>query len=230
MPFWAENATDKLGGFCEELDTEKTPNWNAARRLRVQARQIYTYVLAYNLNWFNGLPVANKTLDFMMKNGFMPDKKFGFVHLLGSNLSVTDARRDLYDHAFYLLALAWHGRTTGEHSSFITADAVLDFMDRRLKSDKGGWLEGLPLNDPRNALRRQNPHMHCFEALMALFDATGSEKYLVRATEMYELFVDHFIDFKTGTITEFFEVDWTPNRGAKGKSVEPRHAAEWIWL
>jgi mannose-6-phosphate isomerase len=230
LPFWAETGTDELGGFCEELDVEKNPNWDAVRRLRVQARQVYTYVLAYNLNWYNGLPVANKTLDFMMNTGFMPDKKFGFVHLLNANLTISDSRRDLYDHAFYLLALAWHGRTTGDHSSFITADAVLDFMDRRLKSDKGGWLEGLPLCDPRNALRRQNPHMHCFEAFLALFDATGSGTYLDRAKEMYELFVAHFMDIKTGTITEYFDTDWTPDAGIKGQSVEPGHAAEWIWL
>ena len=128
------------------------------------------------------------------------------------------------------MALAWHGRTTGDHSSIVTADAVLDFLDRRLKSDNGGWLEGLPLTDPRNALRRQNPHMHCFEALMALFDATGSGKYLKRSSHMYQLFVDHFIDRENGTITEFFEVDWTPHEGNKGNLVEPGHAAEWIWL
>ena len=49
-------------------------------------------------------------------------------------------------------------------------------MDGALGADNGGYYEGHPLGDPRNALRRQNPHMHLFESFMALYDATGHEK------------------------------------------------------
>ncbi len=230
LPFWAKNARDERGGFCEELSRKSAPNWSAVRRLRVQARQIYTYSLAHELGWFDGLPVADTTLNFMLEQGFMPDEQQGFIHLLKPDMKVKDARRDSYDHAFYLLALAWHGRVSGQRSSFALADSVLAFMDGALGADNGGYYEGHPLGDPRNALRRQNPHMHLFESFMALYDATGHEKYLRRAGEIFALFKWHFFDKDTGTITEYFHRNWTPARGPKGRTVEPGHAAEWVWL
>ena len=230
LPFWAGNARDDKGGFYEELSHNYAPNKAAIRRLRVQARQIYTYSFAHELGWYDGLKTADKTLNFMLEKGFMPDDKRGFIHLLGPDYSVVDARRDLYDHAFYLLALAWHARVSGRRSSLALADSLLAFLDNALGADNGGYLEGLPLDDPRNALRRQNPHMHLLEAFMALYDASGDDKYLARAGRIVTLFKKHFFNRDTGTVTEFFHRGWTPAHGAKGKTVEPGHAAEWIWL
>ena len=230
LPFWAQNARDDDGGFYEELRHNCAPNKAAIRRLRVQARQIYTYSFAHELGWYDGLSAADKTLNFMLGKGFMPDGKNGFIHLLGPDYSVVDARRDLYDHAFYLLALAWHARVSGQRSSLALADSLLAFLDGALGADNGGYLEGLPLDDPRNALRRQNPHMHLLEAFMALYDASGDKKYLARADIIITLFKKHFFNRETGTVTEYFHRGWTPAHGAKGKTVEPGHAAEWVWL
>lgn len=229
LPFWAENAVDVNGGFCEELHGQ-APNWNAVRRLRVQGRQVFTYALAQNLGWYPGLPTANKTMDFMLVNGFMSDGNAGFISLLNPDYTIKDPRRDLYDHAFYLLALAWHARVNSQHTSLALADGLLGFLDTQLGADNGGFIEGLPKGDPRNALRRQNPHMHLFEAFMGLYDASGNAKYLRRAGDMFSLFNRHFFNVETDTITEFFRQDWRPARGTQGHSVEPGHMAEWVWL
>ena len=90
LPFWAENAVDDAGGFCEELSSQSKPNWRAVRRLRVQARQIFTYALAQERGWYAGLTPANKTLDFMLAKGFMPDGYPGFISLLNQDYSVHD--------------------------------------------------------------------------------------------------------------------------------------------
>lgn len=230
LPFWAENAVDNTGGFCEELTRQSKPNWQAVRRLRVQARQIFTYAMAQERGWHDGLPMANQTLDFMLTKGFMPDGYPGFISLLNPDISVKDPRRDLYDHAFYLLALAWHSRVSGKPTSLALADTVLYFLDTSLCAENGGYLESLPEGDPRNALRRQNPHMHLLEAFMALYDVNGEQKYLQRAVNIFELFKQHFFDGDTHTITEYFHYDWQPAHGKKGQSIEPGHMAEWVWL
>ena len=229
LPFWAENAVDGNGGFCEELHGQ-TPNWGAVRRLRVQARQVFTFSIAHELNWYPGLVTANQTMDFMLANGFMPDGDMGFISLLNPDYSIKDPRRDLYDHAFYLLALAWHARVNKRRTSLALADSVIGVLDTYLGAENGGFSEGLPKGDPRNALRRQNPHMHLFEAFMGLYDASGDAKYLHRAGDMFSLFNKHFFNTKTDTITEFFRQDWRPARGIQGFSVEPGHMAEWVWL
>ena len=230
LPFWAEHAVNDIGGFCEELSRQSKPNWRAIRRVRVQARQIYTYCLAQERGWHDGLPIANQTLNFMLAKGFMPDGFPGFISLLNPDYSVNDPRRDLYDHAFYLLALAWHSRVSGQRTSLALADGLLCFLDTNLQTANGGFLEGLPEGDPRNALRRQNPHMHLFEAFMALYDVHGEKKYLHRADDIFALFQQHFFDADTRTVTEYFHYDWRPAHGKKGQSVEPGHMAEWVWL
>lgn len=230
LPFWAENAVDTAGGFCEELSRYSKPNWQSIRRLRVQARQVYTYTVAQERGWYEGLPIAERALNFMLSKGFMPDGNPGFISLLNADHGVEDPRRDLYDHAFYLLALAWHARVSGQQVSLALADSLIDFLDSNLGTESGGFLEGLPHGDPRNALRRQNPHMHLFEAFMALYDASGEKKYLRRADEIFNLFKEHFFDADTNTITEYFRSDWQPANGIQGQSIEPGHMAEWVWL
>ncbi len=230
LPFWADQARDEGGGFCEDLHADGHPNWQAVRRLRVQARQIYSYAMAYRMGWCKDRSVADHTLDFMLAKGFMPDARPGFIALLNPDGSVRDDRRDLYDHAFYLMALARHSQICKGHTTLALADSLIAFLDEKLAADNGGWTEGLPVNDPRNALRRQNPHMHLFEAFLTLYDASGNQKYLDRAHEIFALFKAHFFDPDTATITEFFHQNWRPAHGAKGKSVEPGHMAEWIWL
>jgi len=230
LPFWAENVVDSSGGFYEELSRNSEPNWNAVRRLRVQARQVYTYALAQEKGWYEGHSIADNALKYLLAHGFMRDGHPGLISLINPDTSVNDPRRDLYDHAFYLLALAWHARVNEQNTSLALADTILRFLTAKLGASNGGFLEGLPENDPRNALRRQNPHMHLFEAFMALYDASGNEKYMRQAAEMFALFRRHFFDLDTRTVTEFFHHDWTPAKGKKGQSVEPGHMAEWVWL
>ena len=230
LPFWAKHCVDDAGGFCEELSLTFEPNWKAVRRVRVQARQIITYSLAQELGWFSGLPIANQTMNFMLAKGFMVDGDAGFVSLINPDYSIKDPRRDLYDHAFYLLAMAWQTRVSGSRTSTTLADSMIFFLQTNLCADNGGFLEGLPKGDPRNALRRQNPHMHLFEAFMALYDVGGDTKYLNHAHDIFALFTKYFFDADTHTVTEFFHDDWKPAQGLKGQSVEPGHMAEWVWL
>jgi len=230
LPFWATHAVDTEGGFCEELSRYSKPNWQTIKRLRVQARQVFSFSLAHECGWYEGMPTAKRALNFMLAKGFMADGKPGFVSLLSADNGIEDPRRDLYDHVFYLLALAWYARVSGEQTPLALADYVLEFLDSNLADEGGGYFEGLPQGDPRNALRRQNPHMHLFEAFMALYDASGDRKYLQRADGIFDLFKEHFFDVDTHTITEYFRQDWRAANGVQGQSTEPGHMAEWVWL
>jgi mannose/cellobiose epimerase-like protein (N-acyl-D-glucosamine 2-epimerase family) len=78
--------------------------------------------------------------------------------------------------------------------------------------------------------RRQNPHMHLLEALLALHVATGEKNWLRRAGAMVDLFKRRFVDRDTGALGEFFAADWLPAIGAPGNLREPGHQFEWVWL
>ena len=175
LPFWATQARDFDGGWYEHLKLDKSPDADAIRRLRVQARQVYVYALADRLGWYDrGREVAETTFDFMVEKGYEPDGKPGFIHLLEPKCTVHDPRRDFYDHAFYLLACA----NIGERGNKIAREvwALIDSW----KSSHGGWGEGIPAKLPR----RQNPHMHLFEASMAYYELSGNKSWLKITAQM----------------------------------------------
>jgi mannose/cellobiose epimerase-like protein (N-acyl-D-glucosamine 2-epimerase family) len=78
--------------------------------------------------------------------------------------------------------------------------------------------------------RRQNPHMHLLEALLALHEATGEKNWLRRAGALVDLFKRRFVDLETGALIEFFGVDWSVAPGDEGRLREPGHQFEWVWL
>lgn len=221
LPYWEANAIDREGGFYEDLTHSGKPLTKLVRRLRVQARQIYVYAHASDLGWYDGRDVADNALNFMLEKGYQIDGKPGFIHRLNPDYSVRDDSRDLYDMAFYLLGLAWHG---GSHARTVIDD-VLAYMDSDMRLQEG-FLESTPPVFPR----RQNPHMHLFEAMMALFDQTGDREYLSRAASLYDLFTRRIFDPENHVVIEYFDRAFNPLTSGPNDSVEPGHAAEWIWL
>src|SRR5581483_6086667 len=84
-------------------------------------------------------------------------------------------------------------------------DAALSFVDSRLRSPHGGFAEGFPATLPR----RQNPQMHLFEAMIALFDATHDLAFQQRAGEFFGLFMASLYDKQKQALGEYFEEDWS---------------------
>ncbi|HXV29167.1 MAG TPA: AGE family epimerase/isomerase, partial [Sinorhizobium sp.] len=86
-------------------------------------------------------------------------------------------------------------------------------------------------NPPRLPLC-SNPHMHLFEACLASEEVDGFDRvaWTNLADEIAHLAMERFIDAETGALREFFDHDWTPFPGEKGRIVEPGHQFEWAWL
>lgn len=218
LPLWAIRAQHESGRWVEHLNLDGTPDLTADLRWRVLARQIYVYAEATRWNWFDGTDVARQTYKHMRERGYVARVK--------ADGTVTDSRRDLYDHAFFLLASTSLYRLTKEPQYLSAIDEICQALDREFKHPKGGWKE-----TPRGALpRRQNPHMHLLEAFLYLYNETRDPKHLAYAEHIIELFKDHFFDTDNNIIREFFNEDWSYSAGEKGTTAEPGHAMEWIWL
>lgn len=224
LPLWASKGWDgKSGGFVERLDRDGRPDDGAIRRVRVQARQIYCFAKAAQLDWYPaGEQLALDGLDHLLTKARSHDGE-GFVHLLTPLGEVADARCDTYDQAFVLLALANVYQLRQDAQVLAEMQRLLAFIDRKLRSTNGGFVEGVPASLPR----RQNPQMHLFEAMIAAFDATQDAKFQDRAGELFMLFTANLYDKESQTLGEYFEDDWSRILPA---SVEPGHQAEWVWL
>jgi mannose/cellobiose epimerase-like protein (N-acyl-D-glucosamine 2-epimerase family) len=228
LPLWAQAGFDgKRGGFHERLHLDGTPDFATPRRTLVQARQIYVYAYAAALGWYpEGTRVALRALEFMLAKCRAPDGAPGYVHRLAPDNAVLDPLRDTYDHAFVLLALGWLARASGDAQVRALIDEVLGFIDERLSAGDGTLFEGLPPSAPR----RQNPHMHAYEAMLALHETIAHPTALVRAQALRDLLETKFLDRQTRTLGEYFADDWRRWPDGRGDVAEPGHHAEWSWL
>jgi mannose-6-phosphate isomerase len=225
LPLWSREGWDSSrGGFVERLDPMGTADQLAPRRVRVQARQIYSYALAAQRGWYpQGREIAMKGLEYLLAKAKSPDGRPGFVHLLDPDGNVLNPLRDTYDHAFVLLALATTYGLGRDAQIREELDSLVAFLDSGLRSPHGGFIEGIPATLPR----RQNPHMHLLEAMIAAFDATHDLAYQQRAGDLFSLFVASLYDTRRQALGEYFEEDWSR---IEPLIVEPGHQAEWVWL
>jgi mannose-6-phosphate isomerase len=229
LPFWGTVGVDAArGGFHERLDMQGAPVPDVPKRLMVQGRQLYVYCNAALLGWYpDGRKLADRCVDYMLGKFYRADGKPGWIYSRAPDGGIGNAMRDGYAHAFALLGLAWYHRLTGDAQVLPVADATIAFLDEAFAAKHGGYLDAVP---PPDAVRRQNPHMHLFEAFIALYEATKRDNYLAHATAMFDLFDRHFFRPATGTLCEYLTEELLPQPGAKGRIVEPGHHYEWVWL
>ena len=195
-------------------------------RLFVQARHLFAYCEIGRLGWsgpWREMAAAN--IDFLVGRGRRAD---GFyIHRFDHRGDVFDARANLYDQAFMLLALAVAGRALDRPDLFGAAEELGDALERSWRLPSGVYREGeIALSPPH----RQNPHMHLLEAFIALHDATADPRWRRDAERLARLGAQSFLHSETGALIEAFDASLRPIGGEEGDVVEPGHCFEWAWL
>ncbi|WP_308365523.1 MULTISPECIES: AGE family epimerase/isomerase [unclassified Microbulbifer] len=228
IPLWISRGFDPATGSAyEQLDSEGNADRDCAKRVRVQARQMFFIACASFRGWVSdGAERVAALENYLARYATHPNTPDVYVHLLTSDDRIGDTRQDLYDLAFFLLACAWRLRAFNDLAALRKAEALICHLDQYLKGLRGGWLEG----DYETEVRRQNPHMHLLEAFIALYDASGDGRWLARAGEVFALFENCFYDSERGLLLEYFRHDWCPLSETEGQKVEPGHMLEWVWL
>lgn len=227
LPFWAERGFDyEFGGAHEALDHGGKPVNLGRKRLRVTARQVYCYAKAYELGWNKdeAKKIVDHCVNTLITTGWHKDG--GFIHHYNLDGTVQDDRRDAYDQCFALLAFATLWKATKDPLAKEWGDKTLAFMDSAMSDPVfGGYYE----TPDKTGIRRANPHMHYFEAMIAWYEATGEQRYLDRAARIVTLFKAKFFDHRNWRLHEMFDEFWTPIEDGTNK-VEPGHHYEWVWL
>ncbi len=221
LPLWWTLGADHQGwGFYEYLERDGTPT-KMARRMRVQARQVYVFAKAGEMGWrgpwraavehgLKGLYKYYKTNDGRFKT---------LVDVTGNGL---DENILLYDQAFIILALSAVRNINPDAQQ--QALALLSCIEEKMRHKAGGFVEA------GERKFQSNPHMHLFEAALAWVESgQGDPRWRALADEIAQLALTHFID-QNGFIREFFQEDWQPAKGEVGQIVEPGHQFEWAWL
>lgn len=217
LPLWSGAGIDREGfGVWEALDHRGAPLSAMDKRFRVTLRQAFVFAKAEG--WFSAGTgdLALDLFDQAERLAFGEDPGAALPGLVNPRGEVLNRPHDLYDIAFFILADAAMAPLGRAPSPLLRP--ALD----RLKVPRG-WREALGGAADR---RRQNPHMHLFEASVAQVEA-GREDWRPVAEECLGLFREVFLQ-PDHRVFEFFTGDWRPV--AEGQGVEPGHMAEWVFL
>ena len=246
-PLWWRQGRHPNGAFFEALDFSGRALDGLESRVLVQARQLFSFMLADRLGWRTDgfaealAASAGRFLDVC----FRPDG------LAGSRIDIkqgvlTDDRPDLYNNAFCLLALAQSRRVLGGRRADVLAGRLVNSIDKHFGRADGGCWESIP---PPNR-RLQNPHMHLFESLLVLYQHTGSADVRRRAESLLGFISEAFFD-RRGNFVRESVTDGAQTAGGEGApkpptapagggvdashrladdAYEPGHSMEWIWL
>lgn len=223
-PIWCETGRLDNGLLAERLLLDGRLDV-VPRRGFVQARHIYSYATLGRLGWQGPWRErVGAVVDHLLGHAFRDDGLV--IHRFDSDGAPLDRRADLYDQAFFLLAMGEAAKGLDHVGALQAAHRLMDALEALWRHPAGGFLEGEISTFPR----RQNPHMHLLEGLLALCEAEPGGRWNVLATEVVDLCVTRFIEPKSGGLLEFFDDDLLPMTLEQGQRVEPGHCFEWAWL
>ena len=230
LELWASSGFDAdREMFHERLTFDGAGIITAPQRVMVQARQCATYSAAALSGRFpGGASLALRAGHSMVRHYLEADGSPGWIFSLDSEGKIADSKRDLYAHAFVIFSLSWLLRLESDHLFTNAVDKTLSFLDSSFADSLcGGYWDCLPRS---GGFRQQNPHMHLFEAYIALFESTQSEEILVRCKSLCNLACRYFINEQSGALREYYDDHWNVIPAPGQGSVEPGHLYEWAWL
>ncbi len=226
FPLWSDAGFDGQA-FRECLTVEHQARNEPTTRVRVQARQTYIFAKAVHMGWQpqRAQALVRAGVEILAGPARRRDGLIGRT-LDSETLALADDTADLYDTAFALMALAEAATVMDDPApTLAVASDILARLDELMKDEAaGGYAEALPPPD----LRAQNPHMHLFEACLALHEADPSGDHLERAGILRALFQDRFMAGASGLLAERFGPGWSPLED--DGPFEPGHHFEWAWL
>ncbi|MCB8880712.1 AGE family epimerase/isomerase [Acidisoma cellulosilytica] len=228
-PFWLAHGIDREDdgraiGFHEFLSLDDLRCVADYRRLRVVTRQTFVFSEALAAGMTEAEEAVTLGLHYLRTHAF--DAAGGYHWRFDLDGRVMDPKRDLYDHAFVLLALSTAMKVRPDPVLRAEALALDDYLHRAFPHPAGGYGESLPASLPR----RQNPHMHLLEACLAASEAFEDSPFLDRADGIVTLFLTRMFHAEEGALAEYFDDGLVAHREHGRFAVEPGHHSEWVWL
>jgi len=227
MPLWLEKGVDsKSGGFIEALSFEGQP-LDIPRRAMVQARQIYSWKLAYELSAVDearAKSIILKATRYLTDNFSLSSG--AFIHSISPSGKPENKTSDLYAQAFALFGLANSFAVNPDAKVEERAKALVRYLKSERSLPQGGFSELAS----SGVMYEANPHMHLFEATIAWLNVSDENIWQELAEQILSLCLNKFVDSKSGALCEHFDEDWKPIISERGYIVEPGHQYEWAWL
>jgi len=240
LAFYQPNVLDvERGGFHQNYRDDGRLFEPGLKHLVSSTRMIFNYCKAYLHGGADGdLARAEYGLQYLREVHWDPARE-GYHWLLRDNVPV-DSTNHCYGLAFVILAQA-SCVEAGIDGARDDLYRTWELLNRRF------WLEssGLYADEASadwsglSAYRGQNANMHCCEALLAAYRATGDSQFLERAYTLAQTVAVTLAERAGGLVWEHYredlQIDWDYNRDDPKNlyrpwGFQPGHQTEWSKL
>ncbi|WP_458209210.1 AGE family epimerase/isomerase [Haladaptatus sp. NG-SE-30] len=230
----------RFGGYVAQLDERNGHVYDGrTKHLVATARAVHNFsvgVLVDGPDWCR--TAAEHGLSFL-SNHHWNDEHGGYDWIL-QGTTTEDETRYCYGHAFVLLASA-RAIEAGIPGAREELEAAFEIIDRHFWESEYGLCADRAGGDWESLApyRGQNANMHTCEALLAAYEATGTDLYLDRAYSIADSLVNDLASKTGGRLWEHFDERWEHdmeyNRDDRRHQFrpwgyQPGHHVEWAKL
>jgi mannose-6-phosphate isomerase len=226
-------APTAYGGFHHDFDRAWRPRDQGVHTATMQGRVVYALAQGYLLTRDEAYREAMaRGADYLVE--VMGDPVGGgFYEATDAAGRVVDDTKRLYSQAFAIFGLAHAYRVSGNRRYLQTAEDAWDRVSTSLKDLDGGFVQaGDRYLVPLDGALSQNPLMHLFEALLALYDAGAPIAVLGDAAELADFVATRLVRHSPHGryIPEYYEPGWVPMADTAGGYIDLGHQVEWAFL
>jgi len=243
MAFYHPRCIDTSGGFFHFFRDDGSIYDAVTRHLVSSTRFVFNYAMAYR---HTGNPAYREAMLHglaFLRDVHRDATTGGYAWQLrwdGQRAAVTDGDNHCYGLAFVLLAYA-QALAAGVDQARAWIDDTYALMEQHFWDPAHGLYADQASADWRMLMpyRGQNANMHACEALIAAFEASGEQRYLLRAEQLAHNITVRQAARAEGRIWEHYDVnwqvDWDYNREDKTNifrpwGYQPGHFTEWSKL
>ena len=239
LAFYDKNALDPEGGFFHYLKDDGSIYNRSHRHLVSAARFVFTQAMAFeHTGQQRYRNQASHALAHVLRFCHQHGPVAGLYAWTIEDGQIADGSVMAYGQAFVLLAMA-HAYRIGLCDEQAVSQAF-DRMEHTFyhKLDQAYADEITPQGTMLD-YRGQNANMHMCEACLAAYQATGLQRYLLRAQELIERFVFCIAPSTYHLVWEHYHRDWSvdwdynkhnPHNIFKPWGFQTGHQTEWAKL
>jgi mannobiose 2-epimerase len=238
IKYWSTHTVDAVhGGFLGKIANDNTPDQFAEKGAVLNARILWSFSAAYNLNNATNLALADRAYNYIV--GHFLDSDYGGVYwTVDYQGKPKDTKKQVYAVAFTIYALSEYFMAKGydvvkDHAVALYGDLIKHSYDE----ENGGYfeafdrewneLEDLRLSDKdANEKKTMNTHLHVLEAFTNLYRIWPDADLKNRIIALLRDFSRHIVDTETSQQVLFFNESWD----RKSDIISFGHDIEASWL
>jgi len=239
LEFWMNHAPDDAqGGFHGELGDDGTPKAGAIRGSVLNARILWTFSAAYNLNGDERYLAMAQRAFTSLRSAFIDPVHGGVYWSVTAHGRPDDLKKQIYALSFAIYGLAEFYKAEQDQEALDIAVALYNSIERHSYdpqqsgyfeafSRDWGHLEDLRLSDKdANEKKTMNTHLHVLEAYTNLYRIWPDAQLAIQLRRLIIDFETHIINRQSGHLYLFFDENWQ----VKSDTLSYGHDIEASWL